>query len=41
MKKWHEWAFLALLIVLAVAGGWSRERQRTYLADSNSETNQG
>ena len=35
MKKWHEWAFLALLIALAIAGGWAKERQSANLADSN------
>ena len=41
MKKWHEWAFVALLVVLAVAGGWMKERQGPTLADANIEINQG
>ena len=41
MKKWREWAFVAFLVALAVAGGWSSERQSAKVADANIETNQG
>jgi hypothetical protein len=39
MKKWHEWAFIALLVALAIASGWLNGRVN--LAEANIETNQG
>jgi len=41
MKKWHEWAFIALLLALAVTGGWMTERRSAEVADANIETDQG
>lgn len=41
MKKWHEWAFVVLLVALAVAGGWSKDRQTVNFADADTETTQG
>jgi hypothetical protein len=41
MKKWRDWAFVAFLISLAVAGGWMKERQSANFADANIQANQG
>jgi hypothetical protein len=41
MKKWREWLFLVFLLALAVAGGWSKERQAASFAEANIETDQG
>ena len=41
MRKWREWAFVALLVALAVAGGWMKDRQGASFADANIELNQG
>lgn len=41
MKKWLEWAFVALLIVLALTQGWLKQQQSANFADANIETNEG
>ena len=41
MRKWHEWAFIALLVALAVTGGWMSQHRGLNIADANIETDQG
>jgi hypothetical protein len=41
MKKWREWLFVAILVALAVAGGWLQDRQRANLPGANIDSNQG
>ena len=41
LKKIREWMFVALLVALAAAGGWLKERQGSSLADANIEANLG
>ena len=41
MKKWRDWAFVALLVALAATRGWLKDRQGATLAAANIEANQG
>ena len=41
MKRWRDWAFVALLIALAAIGGWVKERQGASLAEAGNSANQG
>ena len=41
MKKWRDWAFVALLVALAATGGWLKDRQGVTFADVDIKANQG
>jgi hypothetical protein len=41
MKKWRDWAFVALLVALAATGGWLKDRQSASFAEANIQANQG